>query len=135
MTRKQFIIAVTILMGAGLLLLAPIVCASAIASLNLFDKPDERIPFSVAGWNAPMTDSEGYFTGTRLEMVDDLLNRYDFHGWNVQDVQELLGKPDSKQIKEQGYIIEYDLREGLNLLIFEIDNQHKVVNYRVRIDD
>ena len=133
MIRRKSGLILTI--GAGLLLLAAIVCAKAIVPLNLPDKTEEHIPFDVVGWNAPMTDSAGYFTGTRLKMVDDLLKRYDFHDWSNQDVQELLGEPFRQRVEEQWHIDEYDLRKGLNLLIFEFDDQDKVVDYCVRIDD
>ena len=133
MTRKQLI---TVgLIGTGLLLLAVTVCGSVFVFLKQFDKVDEQIPFDTAGWNAPMTDSRGYFTGTRLKMVDDLLGRYDFHGWRVQNVQGLLGEPDYERVEGQRHFLEYDLRDGLNLLIFEIDNQHRVVDYHVRRED
>jgi hypothetical protein len=96
-----------------------------------FGKNDERIPFNMVEWNGPMTDSKGFFTGTRLKMVDDLLKQYDFHGWSEQDVQSLLGEPKYEKIEGQKYLIEYDLRDGLNWLIFELDNQHKVLDYHV----
>ncbi len=102
---------------------------------SLFGKNDERISFNTVEWNGPMTDSKGFFTGTRLKMVDDLLRRYDFHGWREREIQDLLGKPEHEKIEGQKYLIEYNLRDGLNWLIFELDNQHKVLDYHVLQED
>ncbi len=74
-----------------------------------------------------MSDSRGYFTGTRLKMVDDLLSRYDFHGWDVEEIQDFLGEPDDSQEN----IIRYDLRDGLNWLIFEFNDDFQIVDYHV----
>jgi hypothetical protein len=118
-----------------LLLLIVVFCVSAIVFFSRFGKKDERISFSTVGWNRPMTDSEGFFTGTRLKMVDNLLKRYDFHGWSRQEVQSLLGKPEYEELEGQKYFIKYDLRDNLNMLIFEVDNQHKVLDYYVYRED
>jgi hypothetical protein len=109
-----------VLIVIGFLLLTASACGSP-NTFGLFNKPDQQIPFDVAGWNAPMTDPDGLFTGTRLKMVDDLLQRYDFHGWTVDEVKELLGEPLVDEAEEQGHVVTYDLRDGLKLLIFEID--------------
>jgi hypothetical protein len=102
-----------------------------------FRKKEERIPFDVEGWNGPMVDIDAdvYFTGTRLKMVDDLLKRYDFHGWHLQDVKDLLGEPCNDYYEEQKHIVEYDLRDGLKLLVFEVDERLNVTNYYTYIDD
>ncbi len=102
-----------------------------------FSKDEEQIPFDVDGWNGPMIDaSTGVFTGTRLKMVDDLLKRYDFHGWHIQDVKALLGEPSyDDNYKGKRLLVEYDLRDGLKLLIFEVDEQMTVVDYYTYIDD
>ena len=118
------------LVRAGFLLLAIAACVSAVVFLSQFGKSDEQIPFEAEGWHAPISDRSG-FTGTRLKMVDDLLARYDFHDWSRQDLQDLLGDPYLERIEEQKHILKYDLRDGLNLLIFEIDSRHKVVDYHL----
>ena len=81
-----------------------------------------------------MTGSDGIFTGIRLKMVDDLLSRYDFHGWSRQEVEALLGEPIYESVEGGKYFIKYDLREGLNLLIFELDSQEHIVEYHIRTD-
>ncbi len=101
-----------------------------------FRKEEEHISFDVEGWNGPMSDPEsGYFTGTRLKMVDDLLKQYDFYGWHLQEVKDLLGEPDHDHYKETRHVVEYDLRDGLKLLIFEVDEQLIVTRYYTYIDD
>ncbi len=100
------------------------------------DSENEQIPFSIEGWNSPMTGPDGTFTGTRLKMVDDLLNRYDFHGWSIIQVEQLLGKPvDRRQSWEQANVVKFDLRDGLNLLIFEVDSESRVTRYYVFRED
>jgi hypothetical protein len=99
------------------------------------DSTNEQLSFSVEGWNSPMTRPDGVFAGTRLKMVDDLLKRYDFHGWSTIEVQQLLGKPIGRRPEEQKNLVMYDLRDGLNLLIFEVDSQQRVVDYYVRRED
>jgi hypothetical protein len=105
------------LVSTGLLLLAVAACGSAFVFLSQFGKVDEEIPFDAARWNAPMTDPNGHFTGTRLKMVDDLLRCYDFRGWSARNVQGLLGEPDYERVEEQRHLLEYDLRDGLNLCV------------------
>jgi hypothetical protein len=123
------------LVPVGFLLLLTIVCIAFFAFVSQFKSNDERLPFSVAGWNAPLSDSRGLFTGTRLKMVDDLLRSYDFHGWSAKDVQKLLGEPFIERYEGEKQFLEYDLRDGLNLLVLELDGQDKVVSYHVYKDD
>jgi hypothetical protein len=99
------------------------------------DSPREQLEFSAEGWNSSMYLPDGTFSGTRLEMVEDLLNRYDFHHWTLSQVEQLLGKPVERQTVAEPGLVQYDLRDGLNLLIFEVDSQKKVVNYYVRSED
>jgi len=100
----------------------------------LFGKPDEQIPFTVDGWHGPRVDSQG-FTGTRLKMIDSLLDRYDFDGWREREVEGLLGEPDYDQIEQGTRVIKYDLRDGLKFLVFELSDQGVVVDYYVHMDD
>jgi len=79
-----------------------------------------------------MTDSSGIFTGTRLKMVDDLLKRYDFHGRSMNEIQKLLGKPNRDEMEGQKHLKMYDLRDDLNFLIFQVNDEEKVVDYYVR---
>ena len=123
------------LVPVGLLLLSIIVCIALFAFVSQFSKRDERIPFDLAGWNAPLSDSRGFFTGTRLKMVDDLFRSYDFHEWSAKGVQKLLGAPFVERYEGEKHFLEYGLRDGLNLLVFELDSQDKVVSYHVYKDD
>ena len=36
-------------------------------------------------------------------MIEDLLRKYDFHGWTRQQVEQLLGAPESRSAKECGF--------------------------------
>jgi hypothetical protein len=125
-----------ILVLSGILAAECALCLSAAGfGYRFFFKPIEQIPFDVAGWNAPMTGGpDSTFTGTRLRMVDDLLKRYDFHGWTVQQLKDLLGEPWAWPDDPRPFI-RYDLRDGLNLLIFEMDEKGVVVNCYVYRDD
>lgn len=116
----------------GLALVAVTACLSAMALLGKHYRAEEQIRFDVEGWHAPMTDSEGHFTGTRLRMVDDLLKRYDFHGWSKEDLVALLGDAWLERTVEGKSLLKFDLRDGLNLLIFELNDQHRVIDYRVQ---
>jgi hypothetical protein len=69
---------------------------------------------------------KGYYTGTRLSMVDDLLRRNDFHGWRITEVEQFLGKPIESWSFQSNNQFAYDLRDRLNVLIFEIDDQQRV---------
>ena len=109
-------------------------CSPGIASVLKLNARNEQLAFTPEGWNGPMEDSNG-FTGTRLKMVDDLLKRYDFHGWSVAEVKQLLGKSDWDEIDQGQHLVEYDLRDGLNLLIFHVDDREHVLSYEVRRED
>lgn len=100
-----------------------------------FQARNEEIPFNLEGWNARMTGPDGVFTGTRLKMVNDLLKRYDFHGRYIDDVRQLLGTPFLEKTEGEKHLTEYDLRDGLNLLIFEVDRQGIITNYYVFRED
>jgi hypothetical protein len=145
LTRKR--LGTSVQFAAGLLLVTATACGTVLlcgtaitggyvsAFVDLIFKPVEQIPFDVAGWNAPMTGKDSIFTGTRLKMVDDLLRRYDFHGWTEQEVKDLLGEPERPWDDRRGHALRYNLREGLNLLIFQLDDQNRVVRYYVYKDD
>lgn len=129
-TPKRPIFFRTVSIVLAILLISSLykVATNLFAQIGEIGTITEQIPFDQEGWNAPMTNSEGHFTGTRLKMVDDLLDRYDFKGWSTQEIQNLLGEPDLRQ----EHSLQYDLREGLNLLIFTIDSQNTVLKYHVR---
>ena len=118
----------------GLALVVVAACLSAMAFFGRYRKAKDQLPFQADGWHAPMTDPEGHFTGTRLRMVDDLLKRYDFHGWSMEDLEALLGDAWLERTVEGKRLLKFDLRDGLNLLIFEIDDQHRVIDYHVQLD-
>ena len=105
------------------------------SACSLLLKPTETVKFTVQGWYGPMTDVDWIFTGTRLKMVDDLLGTYDFHGWTYRDITELLGEPDQQKRDGPSHQIFYDLRDGLNFLIFKLDQDGRVIVYYTVIGD
>ena len=106
-----------------------VVCIGAWVLFSVvFKEPRERRPFDINGWNAPMSDQNG-FTGVRFSMVDDLLKQYDFHGWSATQVQVLLGRATYDVKEENVRRLKYDLRDGLKYLIFELNDQGKVIRY------
>ncbi len=96
--------------------------------------PEEQIRFSRVIWNCPIMDCHGTYNGTRYNMVEDLLRRHNFSGWNRSQVEGLLGRYHVTEINGQKQIISYVLREhdGWDLLTFELDDQQKVVAEYVR---
>jgi len=111
-------------------------CFVATGCSRIYDlKARPAMQFSVEGWNGPMTDTDSIFTGTRLKMVQDLLDTHDFHGWSVTEVETLLGIPKFQEDTESGLTLSYDLRDGLNLLVFELNDQNIVVDYHVHRTD
>ena len=102
--------------------------------IELVFRSNERIPFNVNGWHGPMVDTDGIFTGTRLKMFDDLLDQYDFHGWTVEEVEELLGESERKKNEDGEDLVRYDLRDRLKWLIFQVDEEERIVDYWVYID-
>jgi len=77
-------------------------------------------------------------------MIVDLLERYDFRGWDSEMVIELLGDPDAN-LNEVGYSdwdFGYEIgleRSGpfsldLEFLIFRLDTNGKVIDYRCVVD-
>ena len=130
----KFIIIQVIILGITLLLAASYNTIQEIAIL-LIGHREPPIPFTIEGWNGPMTSKDGTFAGTRLRMVDDLVSQYDFQDWSVQELEKLLGRP-LYEDKDNGKLLwKYDLRDGLNLLIFEIDDQQRVISYKIRRED
>ncbi len=99
------------------------------------DYRTDQMPFSIEGWNSPKYYPDGTFTRTRLKMIDDLLKLYDFHGWSMTHVEQLLGKPLDRLDGQPADLVKYDLGDGLNLLIFQVDNQQYVISYNVFYDD
>ena len=100
------------------------------------------IPFDTTVWHRA-DPIENYRT-VRSRMVDDLLNRYDFHGWSRDDVTKLLGEPDwdPKTSGFQGWDIAYHLgleRNGSfslddECLVFRFGEHDRVVEYRTAVN-
>jgi hypothetical protein len=129
--RKLVIIAGSVIA----MLLALVICSS---SLNSFltamadlNKEPDPLTFSVEGWNSSRYDEDGNFSYTRYRMVDDLLKRYDFHGWSMTEIEKLLSKPDKVEDKDSKPLVYYDLGNGLDFLILELDTERRVIAYRV----
>jgi hypothetical protein len=68
-------------------------------------------------------------SNVRLRMVDDLQRRYDMHGWNMNQVKELLGTPYKLPIQGEMHFL-YPLGSGWHLA-FKIDDQEIVIDYFV----
>ncbi len=74
-------------------------------------------------------------------MVDDLLSRYDFHGWSKNDVVTLLGKPDTWSGFEQWdvvYVLGLERSGAFSLddeaLGFKLDANGHVVSYGTSVN-
>ncbi len=121
--------------GMWLLILVGIVACGAlfVTIINLSREPDP-IPFSVEGWNSSRYDANGNFTYTRYKMVRDLLKYHDFHGWSMVDVEKLLNKPDDEKDEDQKHLVYYDLGNGIEFLILQVDARRHVVDYYLHLD-
>lgn len=51
----------------------------------------EQIPFERSSWQ--QATSIGNSRTVRSQMIDNLMNQFDFEGWTVEQVVELLGPP------------------------------------------
>jgi hypothetical protein len=108
-----------------------------------------QIPFDAAAWkqvtdpwHAPRqaTPAESYRTA-RSKMIEDLLKRYDFHGWTRDQVIDLLGKPDNPGDSFDQWDVVYVLglqRAGAlscdwEALGFKLDSSGKVNNYHIAV--
>ena len=125
---------VTKIIAISSVLFVALACVSLLDVLNAINRMPEPIPFSIEGWNSTRYDAKGYFTYTRYKMVQDLLKRYDFHGWSMADVERLLNKPDDEKDVNQKHLVYYDLGNGIEFLILQVDAERRVVNYYLHLD-
>lgn len=103
--------------------------------------PIELKQFDSTEWKAwspevrPSQDLRAYLA--RQDMLDDLLARHDFSGWEVDQLEELLGPPDPKfQHKEWdlAYFLGMEWADFV-LLVFKLDDNGKVASSGVVIFD
>jgi hypothetical protein len=130
-TRHRAMKWLAIVAGIFILLALILTCGSLWFGAVVLNREPEPLPFSVEGWNSARYDANGNFSYTRYRMVDDLLRRYDFHGWSMAEVEKLLNVPDKEEGKESRHLMYYDLGNGLDYLIVEIDAERRVIAYRV----
>jgi len=94
-------------------------------------------PFETDAWRRA-DDIDNYRT-VRSQMVNDLLRKYDFHGWSRSSLFELLGEPewDPKTAGFPNWDIAYHLgleRGGSfslddEFLLFRFDSHDRVIDY------
>ena len=125
---------VTKIIAFASVVLVALACVSLIDVMNAVNRKPEPIPFSAEGWNSTRYDAKGNFTYTRYKMVQDLLNRYDFHGWSMADVEKLLNTPDDEKSEGQKRLVYYDLGNGIEFLILQVNTERRVVDYYLHLD-
>mgnify|MGYP006969367956 CR=1 FL=1 len=128
---------------AALALVLPIVfVASCAYQWGVFENDVEQIPFDRVEWRLAMA-IEGHRT-TRSQMIDDLLEEYDFHGWSRASILDLLGDPDWKA-EDSGFLSDWDTAYLIGLernggfslddeyLVFRFNSDGTVVAYRTMV--
>lgn len=97
----------------------------------------DSIPFKEAEWKAPTSSKPSDMT--RLAMLDDLFARYDFKGWTRAQVESLLGPPDDVDVDNDWLEApdDWDMLYNTGMvigdlywLVFDLDEQDKVISYR-----
>jgi len=121
----------SIVAGIFILLALVLICGSMWFGAFVQNREPDPLLFSVDGWNSSRYDADGNFSYTRYRMVDDLLKQYDFHGWPLADVEKLLNKADKEEDKNSQHLVYYDLGNGLDFLILELDAERRIIDYRI----
>jgi hypothetical protein len=122
----------------GLLAFLAVVAAFMLRSMSPLSRCHYERTFSRKVWS----DSAATYGSRHARgcMVDDLLRRYDMHGWTRAEVVGLIGEP-----PKTDYFSEYDLvywlgpERGLlsidsEWLVFRLDTQGRVSEYRLVTD-
>ncbi|MCH7989919.1 MAG: hypothetical protein IID46_12320 [Planctomycetes bacterium] len=100
------------------------------------------IPFESEAWKRG--DTIGDNRTVRSQMIDDLLQRHDFHGWSKEQIIDLLGNPGEGEnhvmypLFDMAYTLGLE-REGwasvdFEYLVFKLNDQQKVIHFRVMLD-
>lgn len=114
-----------------------------IAGLSGIDPADPHpvmpIAIGATGWQKA-DPIEGHRT-VRSQMIDDLLQRYNFRGWSADEVIELLGLPDRHPPSMRSVDMVYRLGFRPDAwalddeyLYFRFDGQARVAEYGVTVD-
>jgi hypothetical protein len=114
---------------------------NAARNMRAIFPPSEPKPFNSEEWKAWSLDTprskdrRAYLA--RQDMLDDLLARHDFSGWEVDQIENLLGPPDPK-FQHRDWNLAYLL--GMEwtdfvLLVFKLDDNGKVASSGVVIFD
>ena len=97
--------------------------------LARFDHQLNRVPFDKDLWKAEAEIPEHEREPTREYMIDDLLDRYDFEGWSIDDVKALLGEPDDT--RNDTRMIYYKLGRFNHYFYLKFDEKGLVAEYTV----
>jgi len=99
------------------------------------------IPFESEAWKRG--DDIGNFRTVRSQMIGDLLQRHDFHGWSKEQIVDLLGNPDEGENHEMyplwdmAYFLGVERGGWASLdneyVVFRLNGQQKVIDYRVTV--
>ena len=102
-----------------------------------FDDHRHRQRFDAALWRNQEKIKQDIMWPPRLCMVDDLLHKHELRGLSREQVVALIGEPDKTE-----YFSDWDLvyllgpergfiRIDSEWLVFRLDNQKKVTEYRI----
>ena len=126
---------------AGLFLLitlgAPMAfVAYRFATFQIFPDPPPSIPFDSAAWK--LKSSSDFHDSTRVAMLEDLLSRYDFKGWDRARLEAVLGAADDVNLQSNlegppdtwdiGYHAGTDWID-YRVLVFDLDDDGLVRKY------
>lgn len=98
-----------------------------------------RTRFDQATWNSQPKADE-FMWPPRLCMVDDLLTRHDFHGWQRSNIISLLGEPDQTHWDADNQLVYYlGPERGLlgidsEWLVFSLSSDEVVRDYKLARD-
>lgn len=104
------------------------------SAMHRIDRELNRMPFDQDLWKAEAKIDPYDREPIREYMIDDLLERYDFTGWNISKVKALLGEPD--YLDKDRRINYYCLgRNRLNYLILKYDQNGFVTEFYVSLEE
>ena len=117
----------------------PTVAMSVFLFHPVIDNWWHRTKFEAADWRS-RPPSADYMWPARLRMVDDLLSRHDFHGWQRSRVVALLGEPDHTRWDSDNQMVYFlGPERGLfridsECLVFSLNTDDVVRDYKLRRD-
>jgi hypothetical protein len=108
------------------------------ATFKIFPDPPPPIPFDSAAWKRE--SSSDFHDNTRAAMLDDLLSRYDFKGWDRARLEAVLGVADDFNLQSNlegppaiwdiGYHAGTDWID-YRVLVFDLDDEGLVREYSI----